>query len=190
MNQLFSLTQLQCVYGINMVCLDRDRPKCMPLLDILNAFIAHRREVVRRRLEFDVAKARRRAHILEGLAVAISNIDDVIEMIKSAKSPADAKEALLAEKWSMDNFPLANLERDLLYVANLYGEYGVTDGRYQLSETQAQAILDLRLHRITGLERSKIIDEFKVIVEKIREILATSTITHGSWPSFVKSYSM
>ncbi len=172
MNQLFALTQLQCVYGINMVCLDRDRPKCMPLLDILNAFIDHRREVVRRRLEFDVAKARKRAHILEGLAVAISNIDDVIEMIKSAKSPADAKAALLAEAWSMDNFPLADLERDLLYVANLYGEYGIIDGAYQLSETQAQAILDLRLHRITGLERSKIIDEFKSIVQKIRELLA------------------
>ena len=172
MNQLFAQTQLQCVYGINMVCLDKDRPKCMPLMDMLHAFIDHRREVVRRRLEFEVAKARKRAHILEGLAVAIANIDDVIEMIKSAKSPADAKEALLSHIWSMNNFPLVDLERDLLYVANLYGDYGAKDGGYQLSETQAQAILDLRLHRITGLERSKIIDEFKAIIEKIREILA------------------
>jgi DNA gyrase subunit A len=171
LNQLYSLTPLQCVYGINMVCLDRDRPRCMPLMDILNAFIEHRREVVRRRLEFEVAKARKRAHILEGLAVAIGNLDDVIQMIKSAGSPAEAKTALLSSRWPMDNFPLANLERDLLYVANMYGEYGANDEGYQLSETQAQAILDLRLHRITGLERTKIIDEFKTIVDKIRELL-------------------
>ena len=99
----------------------------MPLMDILDAFIEHRREVVRRRLEFEVAKARKRAHILEGLAVAISNLDDVIAMIKSAKSPQDAKSALLGRRWSMANFPLANLERDLLYVANLYGDYGAND---------------------------------------------------------------
>ena len=172
LNQLFALTQLQCVYGINMVCLDRDRPRCMPLTEILTAFIEHRREVVRRRLEFEVAKARKRAHILEGLAVAISNLDDVIAMIKSAKSPSDAKEALLAQRWSMNDFPLANLERDLLYVADLYGEYGADSTGYQLSEVQAQAILDLRLHRITGLERTKIIDEFKSIVEKIRELIS------------------
>lgn len=172
LNQLFSLTPLQCVYGINMVCLDRDRPRCMPLMEILTAFIEHRREVVRRRLEFEVAKARKRAHLLEGLAVAISNLDDVIQMIRSAGSPAEAKTALLAQRWSMDNFPLADLERDLLYVANLYGDYGANDQGYQLSETQAQAILDLRLHRITGLERTKIIDEFKTIVDKIRELLA------------------
>ena len=172
LNQLFSLTPLQCVYGINMVCLDRDRPRCMPLMEILTAFIEHRRDVVRRRLEFEVAKARKRAHILEGLAVAISNLDDVIQMIRSAGSPAEAKTALLAQRWSMDNFPLADLERDLLYVANLYGDYGANDQGYQLSETQAQAILDLRLHRITGLERTKIIDEFKSIVDKIRELLA------------------
>ena len=171
LNQLYSLTQLQCVYGINMVCLDRDRPRCMPLMDIIGAFIEHRQEVVRRRLEFEVAKARKRAHILEGLAVSISNLDDVIAMIKSSKSPQDAKESLLKKRWSMDNFPLANLERDLLYVANLYGQYGANDEGYQLSETQAQAILDLRLHRITGLERTKIIDEFKSIVDKIRGIL-------------------
>lgn len=172
LNQLYALTQLQCVYGINMVCLDRDRPRCMPLIDILQAFLEHRREVVRRRLEFDVAKARKRAHILEGLAVAIGNLDDVIELIKSSKSPQDAKQALLAKRWPMDNLPLPNLERDLLYVADLYGEYGANDEGYQLSETQAQAILDLRLHRLTGLERTKIMDEFSDIVEKIREILA------------------
>ncbi|MAV28656.1 MAG: DNA gyrase subunit A [Legionellales bacterium] len=172
LNQLFSLTPLQCVYGINMVCLDRDRPRCMPLMEILTAFIEHRREVVRRRLEFEVSKARKRAHILEGLAVAISNLDDVIQMIRSAGSPAEAKTALLAQRWSMAHFPLADLERDLLYVPNLYGDYGANDQGYQLSETQAQAILDLRLHRITGLERTKIIDEFKSIVDKIRELLA------------------
>ena len=155
LNQLYALTQLQCVYGINMVCLDRDRPRCMPLMDILHAFIAHRREVVRRRLEFEVAKARKRAHVLEGLAVAISNLDDVIALIRNAAGPAEAKAALLAEQWSMQNFPITNLERDLLYVADLYGEYGASDRGYRLSETQAQAILDLRLHRITGLERVK-----------------------------------
>ena len=106
------------------------------------------------------------------MAVAIGNLDDVIQMIKSAGSPAEAKTALLASRWSMDNFPLVNLERDLLYVANMYGEYGASDEGYQLSETQAQAILDLRLHRITGLERTKIIDEFKSIVDKIRELLS------------------
>jgi DNA gyrase subunit A len=144
----------------------------MPLMDILHAFIAHRREVVRRRLEFEVAKARKRAHVLEGLAVAISNLDDVIALIRNAAGPAEAKAALLAQQWSMQNFPITNLERDLLYVADLYGEYGASDHGYWLSETQAQAILDLRLHRITGLERSKILDEFTVVVEKIRELLA------------------
>ncbi len=171
LNQLYTQTQLQVVYGINMVCLDKDRPKCMDLKTILCCFIEHRQDVLRRRLEFDLRKARKRVHILEGLTVALSNLDDVIALIRAAKTPADAKEQLLANPWSMENFPIKDINKDVTFLPEFDEEYGVSDQGYQLSSIQAQAILDLRLHRLTGLEQSRLVDEYKELVVKILDIL-------------------
>jgi len=176
-NNLYQHTQLQNVFGINMVALIDGRPKCLNLKQILNAFIDHRREVVTRRTIYDLRKARERAHTLEGLAVALSNIDEMIAMIKAAKTPADAKVSLLAAAWA------PGLVSDLLSKADssrsrpdkLEEQYGLVDGRYHLSPAQAQAILELRLHRLTGLEQDKIIQEYKdlvVVIDDLLDILA------------------
>ena len=172
LNQLYAQTQLQVVYGINMVCLDKDRPKCMDLKSILVCFIEHRQDVSRRRLEFELRKARRRVHVLEGLTVALSNLDEVINMIRQAKTPSDAKSALLAKTWSLDNFPIKDIDKDITFLPEFDPDYGIVESGYQLSSTQAQAILDLRLHRLTGLERTKLVDEYKELVAKIIEILS------------------
>ena len=172
LNQLYTQTQLQVVYGINMVCLDKERPKCMDLKSILACFIEHRQDVLRRRFEFDLRKARRRVHVLEGLTVALSNLDEVIEMIRAAKTPAEAKEALLVKLWPLENFPIKDIDKNITFLAEFDPGYGIVEGGYQLSTTQAQAILDLRLHRLTGLERSKLVDEYKELVAKIIEILS------------------
>mgnify|MGYP001203344790 CR=1 FL=1 len=172
LNQLYSLTQLQTVFGINMVCLDKGRPKCMSLMAILKSFLDHRQDVVRKRLEFEVRKARKRAHIVEGLAVAITNIDPVIELIKKAKSPQEAKEALLAKTWSVTSLPLSDESKSLTAIEELRGTYGLEEnGQYRLSVVQIQAILDMRLHRLTGLEREKILLEYNDLIAKIRELL-------------------
>ena len=166
---------MQNVFGINMVALIDGRPRCLNLREILAAFIDHRREVVTRRTLFDLRKARDRAHILEGLAVALANIDEVIEQIKTSPSPSIAKERLLSRHW------VPGIVADLLERAEdasrsrpetLAPEYGLSERGYLLSPEQAQAILDLRLHRLTGLEQDKIIAEYGEILKRIDELLA------------------
>ncbi len=174
LNNLYKQTQLQTVFGINMVALSNGRPYCMNLKEILHAFINHRREIVTRRTIYNLRKARERVHILEGLAIALANIDEMIELIKSAKTPAEAKVGLLARTWN------AGLIQSLLEKADaersrpedLPASCGLVGDVYQLSEAQAQAILDLRLHRLTGLEQEKIINEYRSLLDQIDEYLA------------------
>ncbi|MCB1904874.1 MAG: DNA topoisomerase 4 subunit A, partial [Gammaproteobacteria bacterium] len=171
LNNLYQHTQLQSVFGINMVALVDGRPRLLNLKQMLEFFIRHRRDVVTRRTLFELRKARDRAHVLEGLAVALANIDEVIELIKAASSPADAKQALLERLWRSDTVE-AMLERagaDASRPQDLQPHYGMTAEGYRLSETQAQAILDLRLHRLTGLEQEKILKEYSEIIDKIKE---------------------
>ncbi|MFT5894795.1 MAG: DNA gyrase subunit A [bacterium] len=173
LNQLYKQTQLQVVFGINMVALDDGQPKLLNLVQILNAFIRHRREVVTRRTVFLLRKARDRAHVLEGLAVALANIDPIIQLIKESQNSAEAKGKLVAQTWQ-PGIVSGMLERagaSASQPENLGEQYGLHDGLYQLTEVQAQAILDLRLHRLTGLEQDKIIAEYKEILEKIEDYL-------------------
>ncbi len=173
LNNLYQHTQMQSVFGINMVALVDGRPRLLNLKQMLEFFIRHRREVVTRRTLYDLRKARDRAHVLEGLAVALANIDEVIALIKAASSPAEAKQALLARHWRSGAVE-AMLERagaDASRPQGLAPEFGLTDRGYRLTEVQAQAILDLRLHRLTGLEQDKILDEYSDIVDKIKEFL-------------------
>ncbi|WP_043532210.1 DNA gyrase subunit A [Litchfieldella xinjiangensis] len=180
-NNLFAQTQLQNVFGINMVALDNGQPKTLNLKEMLEAFIRHRREVVTRRTLFELKKARERGHILEGLAVAISNIDEVIELIKASPSATEAKEKLLAKSWQPGQVT-GMLERagaTSCKPEDLDPSYGLDsdNNRYHLSPAQAQAILELRLHRLTGLETEKLLDEYLGILERIAElteILASS----------------
>ena len=173
LNNLYKQTQMQNVFGINMVALVNGQPRLLNIKQILDAFIVHRREVVTRRTVFDLRKARDRAHLLEGLAVALSNIDEIIAMIKQSSSPAVAKAALLESPWQpgvvMDMLERAGAESSR---PDGIGEYfGLIDGKYHLTEKQAQAILDLRLHKLTGLEQDKIIAEYREILEKIEDFL-------------------
>ena len=174
LNNLYQQTSMQSVFGINMVALIDGRPRCLNLKEIIAAFIDHRREVVTRRTLFDLRKARERAHILEGLAVALANIDEVIELIKASPNSQIAKERLLDRHWK------PGVVSDLLARAedsvrsrpeNLGVEFGLSDQGYLLSIEQAQAILDLRLHRLTGLEQDKIIAEYKEILVRIDALL-------------------
>lgn len=174
LNNLYRQTEMQTVFGINMVVIDKNRPKLMPLKDILNAFIDHRREVVTRRSIFELNKARNRAHILEGLSVALSNIDKMIAIIRAAANPAEAKQNLMVENWAGQVIKDLIGERDMVDFrpATLLPEYGLNKtGSYVLSPEQAQAILDLRLHRLTGLEKDKIFAEFNELLEQIKELL-------------------
>jgi len=176
LNQLFKLTQLQTVCGINMVALVNGQPRTLNLMEVLNEFVKHRREVVVRRTIYELAKARDRAHILEGLSVALANIEEVIELIKSSKNPSQAKERLLAKKWQADLIKaLLDDNGDLCRPEDLSDDYGFFKDGYQLSPIQAKAILDLQLHRLTGLEQDKISDEFKEIIAAIKEYLAILT---------------
>ena len=169
LNNLYKQTQLQTVFGINMVAIREGRPYCMNLKEILVAFINHRREIVTRRTIYLLRKARERAHVLEGLAIALANIDEMIELIKSSKNPAEAKQGLLAKQWELGlvSVLLENADADRTRPENLGVEFGAHDGVYKLSEAQAQAILDLRLHRLTGLEQEKIVKEYKDLLELI-----------------------
>ncbi|MDX2411696.1 MAG: DNA gyrase subunit A [Woeseiaceae bacterium] len=172
LNNLYKQTPMQSVFGINMVALHDGQPKLMNLKQILEAFLAHRREVVTRRTIFDLRKARDRAHVLEGQSVALANIDEVIALIKASASPAEAKEALISKRWEpgsvtgmLDRAGKTDTRPDEL------GEgFGMVDGQYRLSSVQAQAILDLRLHRLTGLEQEKIVNEYKAILAIIEEL--------------------
>ncbi|MGB0496043.1 MAG: DNA gyrase subunit A [Kangiellaceae bacterium] len=173
MNNLYSQSQMQTVFGINMVALQDGQPKLFNLIEMLKAFIKHRKEVVIRRTIFDLRKAREKAHVLEGLALALANIDEIIELIRNAESPAIAKEQLVAKDWDASAI-LAMLESagsDACRPDDLGDQFGLIDGRYHLSVVQAQAILDLKLHRLTGLEHEKIIADYKSLIELIAELL-------------------
>nr|WP_136252240.1 DNA topoisomerase (ATP-hydrolyzing) subunit A [Ningiella ruwaisensis] len=173
LNHLYANTQLQTVFGINMVALDRNQPKVFNLKETLECFVLHRREVVTRRTVFELKKARDRAHILEGLAIALVNIDPVIELIKASKSPADAKQSLIARGWALGDVAemLSRAGNDAARPDWLAPEYGIRDGEYYLTEEQAQAILDLRLNKLTGLEHDKILEEYRNLLEAIAELL-------------------
>lgn len=174
MNNLYSQSQMQTVFGINMVALENGQPKLFNLKEMLEAFIRHRREVVTRRTVFDLRKAREKAHVLEGLAIALANIDEIIELIRKAPTPAEAKVALMAKGWTAESV-LAMLERsgaDACRPEDLESNFGLIDGEYHLSPAQAQAILDLRLHKLTGLEHEKIINDYKDLIALISELLA------------------
>ncbi len=173
LNNLYKQTQMQNVFGINMVALVNGQPRILNLKEILEAFILHRREVVTRRTIFDLRKARERAHILEGLAIALSNIDEIIELIKQSESPAVAKAALLDKSWA-PGVVVEMLERagaEASKPDDLPDGFGLVDGAYRLTERQAQAILDLRLQKLTGLEQDKIISEYREILERIEDLL-------------------
>ncbi|MBE0439436.1 MAG: DNA gyrase subunit A [Gammaproteobacteria bacterium] len=174
LNNLYKQTQMQTVFGINMVAIVDGQPRLLGLKQILDAFIRHRREVVTRRSLYDLRKARDRAHILEGLATALANIDEVIELIKSSDSPTDAKEALLARGWASEMIleMLGAAGAAASRPEGLDEDLGLVDGAYHLSPVQAQAILDMRLHRLTGLEQDKILQEYREVLEEIAELLA------------------
>jgi DNA gyrase subunit A len=174
LNNLYKLTEMQTVFGINMVAIDKGMPKLMDLRSVLNAFIAHRRDVVTKRSIYDLNKARGRAHILEGLSVALNNIDEIIELIKAAASPAEAREKLVAKAWKGKIIQELIGDRDM----SLFKPESLPDGfclqangDYLLTDIQAQAILDLKLNRLTGLEKDKIFEEFNELLETIKNLL-------------------
>jgi DNA gyrase subunit A len=174
LNNLYQHTQMQNVFGINMVALVDGQPRLLNLKQILEAFIRHRREVVTRRTVYDLRKAREKAHIREGWAIALANIDPIIALIKAAANPAQAKEQLMAAAWE-PGVVIQMLERagaEASRPENLSREFGLLEGKYKLSDAQAQAILDLRLHRLTGLEQDKIISEYEELLNLIEELLA------------------
>ncbi|OCX22328.1 DNA gyrase subunit A [Stutzerimonas xanthomarina] len=177
LNNLYAQTQLQSVFGINVVALVDGQPRTLNLKELLEAFVRHRREVVTRRTVFELRKARERGHILEGQAVALSNIDPVIALIKASPTPAEAKDALIATAWESSAVE-AMVERagaDACRPEDLDPQYGLRDGRYYLSPEQAQAILDLRLHRLTGLEHEKLLSEYQEILAQIGELIRILT---------------
>jgi DNA gyrase subunit A len=173
LNNLYMHTSMQTVFGINMVALVDGRPQLLNLKQILDAFIRHRREVVTRRTIFELRKARDRAHVLEGLAVALVNIDAIIQLIKTSQNPAEAKVGLMANAWApgVVTEMISRTGTESSRPDSLDPRFGLKDDGYHLSDVQAQAILDLRLHRLTGLEQDKILNEFKEIVDLITELL-------------------
>ncbi len=173
LNNLYAQTQMQSVFGINMVALVDGQPRLLNLKETLDAFLRHRREVVSRRTSYLLRKARERGHILEGLAVALANIDAVIELIKSSPTSAEAKEKLLAGAWKADSVleMLGEAGSDACRPDGLDGQYGLQDADYYLSPEQAQAILELRLHRLTGLEHKKLISDYKELLKQIADYI-------------------
>lgn len=173
LNNLYQHTQLETVFGINMVALHEGQPKQHNLKDILDAFIGHRREVVTRRTVYELRKAHDRAHVLEGLAVALANIDEVIALIKASPTATDAKAALVAKLWApgVVSDMLSRAGAEASRPEHVDAQMGLVDGGYRLTEAQAQAILDLRLHRLTGLEQDRIVDEYREILDAIQELL-------------------
>ncbi len=177
LNNLYQQTAMQTVFGINMVALVDGQPQLLNLKQILDAFIRHRREVVTRRTVFELRKARARAHLLEGLAVALANIDAVIELIKNSPTPAEARAGLMNTVWApgmvVDMVKRASEDSGIAASRpdNLDPRYGLKEDGYHLSDAQAQAILELRLHRLTGLEQDKIVNEFREILETIKSLI-------------------
>jgi len=173
LNNLYAQTQMQVTFGINAVALDHGQPKLFNLKEMLEAFILHRREVVTRRTVFELRKARDRAHILEGLAISLVNIEEIIELIRQSPTPAEAKLALQARGWDLGAVS-SMLEASGVDAARPDGlaiEFGIRDNQYFMTEIQAQAILDLRLHKLTGLEHEKILGEYKELLEIIAALL-------------------
>ncbi|MFB6261810.1 MAG: DNA gyrase subunit A, partial [Thiohalorhabdaceae bacterium] len=171
LNNLYKQTQLESVFGITLIALDQGQPKTLNLKQALEAFILHRREVVTRRTLYDLRQARKRAHTLEGLAVALANLDPVIDLIRQSPDPGTAKERLQAEVWEPGGVEhLVERAAQSGGVRNEEG-LGLVEGGYRLSPEQAQSILDMRLHRLTGLERDKVIAEFEEILDKIDDLL-------------------
>ena len=173
LNNLYAQTQLQSVFGINCVALIDGQPKILNLKQMLEAFVQHRREVVIRRTIFLLRKARNRGHILEGQAVALANIDEVIELIKKSATRGDAREALMARGWTSDTVQdlLKRTGSDACRPEDLGEEFGFRDGAYYLSEAQAQAILELQLQRLTALEQDKLIEEYQGILDEIADLM-------------------
>ena len=173
LNNLYQQTQLESVFGINMVALVDGRPQLVNLKQILDAFLRHRREVVTRRTIFELRKARARAHVLEGLTVALANIDEMIELIKTSESPQVAKERMLERSWT------PGLVGTLLEAAgseasrpdDLPTGVGLVEGLYRLTDVQAQQILEMRLHRLTGLEQERLTEEYRLLLETIRGLI-------------------
>lgn len=175
LNNLYKETQMQDTFGINMVALVDGQPRLLNLKQMLDYFLRHRREVVTRRTVFELRKARERGHLLEGLAVALSNVDEIIALIKAAPTPAEAKKGLMAKTWR-SSLVEEMLRRAMIDAAafrpeTLSGEFGLSNQGYRLSDAQAQAILDLRLQRLTGLEQEKIVSEYKEVLDKIQDFL-------------------
>jgi DNA gyrase subunit A len=172
LNCLYKQTQLQDSFGMNMVALVDGQPRLLNLKQILECFLSHRREVVTRRVTFELRKARERAHIQEGLAVALDNVDEIIALIKASPTPADARRALMGRLWQSATVGemLRRASLDMTRPEGLEIEYGLSKNGYLLSETQAQAILDLRLQRLTGMERDKIIADFSELLDRIADL--------------------
>jgi len=173
LNNLYKLTQMQVSFGLNMVALSNGQPKLFNIKEMLEEFILHRREVVTRRTIFELRKARERAHLLEGLSIALANIDPIIELIKNSPTPSEAKEKLLARGWDLGNVAemLSAAGDDAARPEWVEDGFGIQDGQYFLTMQQAQAILDLRLHKLTGLEHEKILSEYKALLDIIAELL-------------------
>ena len=173
LNNLYALTQMQVTFGINIVALDHGQPKLLNLKQLIEAFVLHRREVVTRRTIFELRKARERTHILEGLAIALANVDPIIELIRQAPNPETAKRELIARPWQLGHVAdmLAAAGVDAARPEDLDEQYGIRDGLYYLTEVQAQAILDLRLQKLTNLGHDEILDEYKKLLEAIGELL-------------------
>ena len=170
LNHLYALTQMQVTFGINMVALDHGQPRLFNLKQIIEAFVMHRREVVIRRSLFELRKARERTHILEGLAVATSNIDEIIDIIRQSKERKEAAEKLISRPWKLNNEILGLLDA-AARPAELAAEFGIQGSDYYLSPEQVDAILELRLHRLTGLATEEVINEYKELLVKIAELL-------------------
>ena len=173
LNNLYKMTQMQDTFGMNMVALVDNRPQLLNLKQFITAFLRHRREVITRRTVFELRKARDRGHVLEGLAVALSNVDEIIELIKKSESPAVAKEGLISRVWrsKLVEEMLTRAMADQYRPEGLPKEFGLQNNGYRLSEAQAQAILELRLQRLTGLEQDKIVAEYKEVMDKITDLL-------------------
>ena len=173
LNHLYKMTQLQDTFGMNMVALVDGQPRLLNLKQLLECFLAHRREVITRRTVFELRKARERAHIQEGLAVALDNVDEIIALIKASPTPADARRGLMSKLWASTTVAemLSRSALDATRPEGLAMEYGLSRSGYLLSETQAQAILELRLQRLTGLERDKIVADFAELLEKIADLM-------------------
>ena len=173
LNNLYKETQMQDSFGVNMVALVGGQPRLLNLRQMLDAFLRHRREVVTRRTVFELKKARDRGHILEGLAVALSNVDDVIALIKAAPTPAEAREQLMRRLWrsTLVEEMLARVDPSAARPDGLAAEFGVQKGGYRLSEMQATRILEMQLQRLTGLEQDKIVAEYKEVMDKIVDLL-------------------